>query len=162
MSIGKQLAGLIGWLILVYLAAAIGGFGSANAPVFYRELTLPGWAPPAWLFGPVWTALYTMMGVAAWLVWRQDGYQGTAKPALQIFLIQLGLNAIWSWLFFGFYLGLIAFIEIIALWAFILATIVLFWRQRKAAALLLVPYFIWVTFAAALSYQIWQLNPQAL
>src|SRR5690606_18792037 len=100
-SMLKQIAGLIGWLVLVYVAAAIAGVGSVNAPVFYRELTLPDFAPPAWWFGPVWSTLYTMMAIAAWLVWRRFDQHHGAKLALTMFVLQLGLNVLWSWLFFA-------------------------------------------------------------
>ncbi|RUO62193.1 TspO/MBR family protein [Pseudidiomarina insulisalsae] len=162
MPIMKQLGGLLAWLALSALVAAIGGWGSGNAPMFYRELTMPDWAPPAWLFGPVWTALYTMMAIAAWLIWREYGFQGQAKRALQVNFVQLGLNAIWSWLFFAWYLGAISFVEIILLWGAIVATIVLYWRLNRAAAILLLPYLAWVTFAAFLNFSIWQLNPGVL
>ncbi|KFZ29935.1 hypothetical protein IDAT_02285 [Pseudidiomarina atlantica] len=162
MSLWKQMSGLIGWLALSFVVAALGGWGSMNAPVFYRELIIPEWAPPTWVFGPVWTALYTMMAVAAWLVWREYGFQGVAKRALQINLVQLALNTLWSWLFFAWYLGAVSFVEIISLWVAIVATIVGYWRLNKAAALLLIPYLVWVSFAAALSYTIWQLNPNVL
>ncbi|WP_417682902.1 TspO/MBR family protein [Pseudidiomarina aquimaris] len=162
MPIMKQIGGLLAWLALSFVVAGIGGWGSANAPVFYRELMLPGWAPPAWLFGPVWTALYTMMAVSAWLIWREFGFQGQAKRALQVNFVQLGLNMLWSWLFFAWYLGAFSFVEIILLWGTIVATIVLYWRLNKAAAILLLPYLAWVTFAAFLNFSIWQLNPGTL
>lgn len=162
MSVMKQFLGLLAWLVLSFVVAAIGGLGSVNAPVFYQELQLPSWAPPTWLFGPVWTALYTMMAVAAWLVWRQQGFAGTAKLALSINLAQLLLNTLWSWLFFAWYLGALSVIEIVLLWFAIGATVVAYWRLNKAAALLLIPYWLWVSFAAGLSYSIWQLNPGVL
>lgn len=162
MSLIKQVAGLFGWLALAYLVAFIGGVGSANAPVFYRELMLPDWAPAAWLFGPVWTALYTLMGIAAWLVWREHGFAGVAKRPLQINFVQLALNALWSWLFFAWYLGAVSFVEIILLWGAIVVTMVAYWRVNRAAALLLLPYLAWVTFAAFLNFSIWQLNPGVL
>lgn len=162
MSVMKQFLGLLAWLVLSFVVAAIGGLGSVNAPVFYQELQLPSWAPPTWLFGPVWTALYTMMAVAAWLVWRQQGFAGTAKLALSINLVQLLLNTLWSWLFFAWYLGALSVIEIVLLWFAIGATVVAYWRLNKAAALLLIPYWLWVSFAAGLSYSIWQLNPSVL
>ncbi|PTB89833.1 sensory protein [Pseudidiomarina aestuarii] len=162
MSLAKQVGGLFGWLALSYLVAFVGGIGSANAPVFYRELMLPDWAPAAWLFGPVWAALYTLMGIAAWLIWREYGFSGVATRPLKINFIQLGLNALWSWLFFAWYLGAISYIEIMLLWGTILITIAAYWRVNRAAAILLTPYLLWVTFAAALNYSIWQLNPGVL
>lgn len=157
----KQIGGLIGWILLCFFAAAIGGWASANAPVFYRELTLPTWAPPAWVFGPVWTLLYLLMAIAAWLVWREGGF-ARQRVALGLFLAQLVANALWSWLFFGLQQGALSSLEIIVLWALIVATMVAFWRVRPVACLLLVPYLAWVSFAAVLNVALWRLNPQSL
>lgn len=161
MSSSVRLRGLIGWLALAFVAAALGGLGSVNAPDFYSQLVLPEWAPPAWLFGPVWTLLYLMMGLASWLVWRVASFDA-ARLALLLYLVQLALNTLWSWLFFAWQNGLLAFIEIIFLWLLILATLMTFSRISKTAALLLVPYLFWVTFAAALAWNCWQLNPELL
>ena len=157
----QQLFGLIAWLAVCFAAAAIGAVASIQAASFYAQLVRPEWAPPAAWFGPVWTALYTLMGVAAWLVWRVGGFRA-ARMALTVFLVQLALNALWSWLFFRWKLGALAFAEIVLLWLLIVATIVGFWRIRKAAGALLVPYLLWVGFATALSYSVWRLNPGAL
>lgn len=158
---GAQALGLLGWLLLVFVAAAIGGLGSASAAGFYQEISRPGWAPPGWLFGPVWTALYLMMGVSAWLVWRAQGFRG-ARVALSLFVLQLAANALWSWLFFAWRLGGVAFAEILLLWCLIVATAAMFARLgQRLATWLLVPYLAWVTFAAFLNYSIWQQNPQA-
>ncbi len=161
MSKPKQLLGLLVWLALTFATAAIGAVASARADVFYRELVRPSWSPPAWLFGPVWSALYLLMGIAAWLVWREGGF-GKARTALSLFIVQLAANALWSWLFFGWRQGALAFVEIIVLWLLIVATIVMFWRVNRLAGALLFPYLAWVTFAAALNFAIWQLNPQLL
>lgn len=161
MSTKKQILGLLAWMLASVLVSAIGGFGSMNAPVFYRELVLPSWAPDAWLFGPVWTALYTLMAIAAWLVWRKGGWQG-ARRALNLNVVQLVLNALWSWLFFAWYLGAVSFIEIVLLWLVIVATIHAFWQVSRVAAVLMVPYLLWVSFAAALNLSIWLNNPGAL
>ncbi len=118
-------------------------------------------APPGWVFGPVWTVLYALMAVAAWLVWRSGGFSQN-KLALGFFLVQPALNAFWSWLFFGWRFGGWAFAEILALLAALAITFVLFWRARPAAGALLIPYFLWLVFAAALNYSIWQMNPQLL
>ncbi len=152
---------LAGWLTLSALAGALGAFASANAKDFYATLVQPGWAPPAWLFGPVWTALYAMMAVAAWLVWRERGWT-RASGALGLFVLQLALNALWSWLFFAWHRGGMAFADILALWLVLAATVVAFARIRRAAAWLLAPYLAWVTFATALNYAVWQLNPRTL
>ena len=160
-SSNKQLRGLIGWLMLTFVAAAAGGLGSANAPQFYGQLVLPGWAPPAWLFGPVWSLLYLMMGIAAWQVWRSAGISG-ARVALVLYLVQLVANSLWSWLFFAWQVGLLAFVEILILWSLIVATLITFSQVSKIAALLLVPYLLWVTFASALTWKSWQMNPGLL
>ena len=157
----RQIAGLAGWLIVSFIAAAIGGAASIQAGPFYAQLIRPDWAPPGWVFGPVWTTLYVLIGVAAWLVWRVGGFLA-ARSALTLFLVQLALNALWSWLFFGWHLGALAFADVLLLWALILATLVAFWRIRPLAGALLVPYLLWVSFASALNYSVWQLNPQAL
>jgi benzodiazapine receptor len=156
-----KIPGLAAWLLLAFAAAAIGGIASIDAASFYRLLARPAWSPPAGLFGPVWTLLYLMMGIAAWLVWRDRGFRG-ARTALVLFLIQLAANALWSWLFFAWRQGAWAFIEILALWALVLATLVAFWRVRPLAGALLAPYLAWVSFAAALCYSIWRLNPGML
>ena len=157
----QKTIGLIGWLILVFATAAIGAFASANAPDFYRELVRPTWAPPGWLFGPVWTILYAGMGVAVWLVWKENGFAG-ARNAITLFVIQLIANALWTWLFFVWRLGATAFAEIILLWLLIVMTIVLFKPFNKVAAALLLPYLAWVTFASALTFATWRLNPALL
>ena len=125
MSLNNHLWGFVGWLLLAFVAAAVGGLGSVNAPDFYAQLVLPGWAPPAWLFGPVWSLLYLMMGIASWLVWRSAGFSG-ARIALVLYLIQLAANSLWSWLFFAWQTGMLAFVEIIILWLLIVATLVTF------------------------------------
>ncbi len=157
----NQILGLIGWLALTFVAAASGAAASANAGAFYQELIRPEWAPPGWLFAPAWTTLYVLMGVAAWLVWRVDGFRG-ARLALYLYIIQLIANALWTWLFFVWRLGALAFGEILLLWCLIIATLVAFWRVRPLAGALLLPYLAWVTFASALTFATWQLNPQIL
>ncbi|HEX5691457.1 MAG TPA: TspO/MBR family protein [Roseiflexaceae bacterium] len=160
-SRSSQAVGLLVWLLMVFAAAAIGGFASASASEFYRDLVRPSWAPPGWLFGPVWTVLYALMGVAAWLVWRVRGFAG-ARNALLVFVVQLAVNALWTWLFFVWRQGGLAFAEILLLLALILTTIVLFWRVSRLAAVLLVPYLLWVSFASALTLSMWRLNPGQL
>lgn len=157
----KQIVGLAGWLVVSFVVAAIGGAASIDAGPFYTQLVRPDWAPPPWIFGPVWMGLYALMGVAAWLVWRVGGFRA-AKSALILFLVQLALNALWSWLFFGWHRGALAFVDILLLWVLIVATIIAFWRIRPLAGALLVPYLLWVSFASVLNYSIWQLNPQVL
>lgn len=100
MNVRRQAVGLIGWFFITFLAAALGARASISAADFYAGLTLPAWAPPASVFGPVWTVLYALMALAAWLVWRQSGWR-VAKTALVLYLLQLALNVLWSWLFFA-------------------------------------------------------------
>jgi benzodiazapine receptor len=153
--------GLAGWLVVTFIAAAAGSLASTQAPDFYAQLVRPSWSPPAWLFGPVWSVLYTLMAVAAWLVWRVGGF-AYARTALTLYLVQLVFNALWTWLFFGLQRGGLAFADIVLNGLLIVATLVAFWRIRPLAGALLVPYLLWVTFAAALNYAVWQLNPQLL
>jgi tryptophan-rich sensory protein len=157
----KQVIGLVAWLIVSFIAASIGGAASIQAGPFYTQLLRPAWAPAPSIFGPVWTILYALMGLAAWLVWRAGGFRA-ARSALTLFLVQLALNALWSWLFFAWHRGALAFADILVLWALIVATLIAFWRVRPLAGVLLVPYLLWVTFAAALNYAVWQLNPRVL
>lgn len=153
--------GLIGWFIVSFAASAVGAVASIQAKSFYSQLAQPEWAPPAFLFGPVWTALYALMAIAAWLVWRSGGFRSN-RFALSLFLVQLALNALWSWLFFAWQRGALAFVDIVLLWILIVATLVSFWRVRPLAGALLIPYLLWVSFASALNYSLWQLNPQLL
>lgn len=157
----RALLGLAAWLAVAFAAAAVGAAASANAGTLYQQLARPAWAPPGWVFGPVWTVLYVLMGVAAWLVWRPGGFRAAAVP-LTLFLGQLVVNALWTWLFFAWRQGGWAFAEILVLWLLILATVVAFWRVRLAAGVLLVPYLAWVTFAAALTFTTWRMNPALL
>lgn len=149
--------GLVAFGVAVALVATIGGLASANAAQDYQALRQPSWAPPPWLFGPVWTVLYAMIAVAGWLVWRRSGPAG-ARTALIVFGLQLVLNALWTPLFFGADMFGPAFAEIVLLWLSVVATIGLFARHSRPAAALLVPYLAWVSFAAALNFAIWQLN----
>lgn len=157
----QQIIGLVFWLVLCFVASAIGAIASIQAQSFYGSLVQPSWAPPAWLFGPVWTALYTMMAISAWMIWRYGGFAPNRK-ALSLFVIQLALNSLWSWLFFAWLQGMLSFINIVFLWVFILLTLIAFWRKNTWAGLLLVPYIIWVSFASALNFAMWQLNPTVL
>ena len=157
----KQAVGLFGWLALSFAVAAAGAVASAQAGAFYGQLSRPAWAPPGWLFGPVWSVLYTLMGVAAWLVWRERGWRGAAG-AHMLNLAQLAANALWTWLFFAWRQGALAFAEILLLWALIVATMVAFWHVKPLSAVLLIPYLLWVTFASALAFAMWRLNPGLL
>jgi translocator protein len=160
-SLTKQFLGLLGWVGFSYGLAAVGAVASVRAGAFYQQLVRPAWAPPGWLFGPVWSLLYTFMAVAAWLVWREQGLRAAA-PALALFLLQLLANAIWTWLFFRWRQGAAAFAEVLLLGALILATTLAFWRVRPLAAVLLLPYLGWVSFASVLTWAIWKRNPGLL
>ncbi|MCX2979989.1 tryptophan-rich sensory protein [Halieaceae bacterium IMCC14734] len=157
----KQLLGLTAWLLVCFAASAIGAVASIQAKSFYADLVQPAWAPPAWVFGPMWTLLYAMMAISAWLVWRSGGLR-YHRFAFSLFFAQLILNGLWSWLFFAWHLGALAFLDIVLLWLLIAATIVCFWRVRPVAGGLLVPYLLWVSFAAALNFSLWQLNAELL
>ena len=145
---------LVLWLVAAFVPAAIGA--AFPAPEYYADLRKPPWAPPAWLFGPVWTALYALIGVAAWLVHRRGG-PGT-RGALGLWGGQLVLNAAWTPIFFGLRAPGIALVEIAVLWLAIAATTVAFFARRTAAGALMLPYLAWTTFAMALNFEIWRLN----
>jgi benzodiazapine receptor len=151
----KSLFGLAGWLVLCFGAAAVGARFMPGE--WYAGLKKPSWNPPGWIFAPVWTALYTMMAVAAWLIWKRGGF-AVQRTALLLFLLQLFFNALWSWLFFGRHQPALAFVDILLLWLSLLATTVAFWRINNIAGLLLVPYLLWVSFAAGLNFALWRLN----
>lgn len=154
----RSVTGLAFWLAITYAAAAVGGAATARAGAFYADLARPPWAPPGWLFGPVWSLLYTLMGIAAWRVWRLAGWR-TARGPLRLYLAQLAVNAFWSWLFFAWRLGAVAFIWILLLAAMVFALVRAFRRISPPAARLLWPYLAWLVFAAALAYAVWQRNP---
>ncbi len=156
MSRTKTVPGLIGWLLLCFAAASLGALFMPGE--WYAGLHKPAWNPPGWIFGPVWSALYTMMAVAAWLVWQRGGFAVQRKP-LGWFLVQLVLNAVWTPLFFGLHRPGVAFGEIILLWLAIAATLLAFRPVSRAAAWLLAPYLAWVSFAAVLNGTLWRLNP---
>ena len=147
---------LAGWLLLCFGAASLGAVFMPGE--WYAALKKPAWNPPGWIFAPAWSALYTMMAVAAWLVWQRGGF-AAQRRSLGLFLAQLALNALWTPLFFGLHRPGMAFAEIVLLWLAIAATIVVFRPVRRTAMLLLVPYLAWVSFAAALNFTLWRLNP---
>ena len=124
---------------------------------WYASLKKPSWNPPGWIFGPVWSVLYQMMAVAAWLVWGRGGWSKQRRP-LFVFLAQLALNALWTPLFFGWHRPGLAFAEIVLLWLAIAATMVAFRPVSRFAAWLLAPYLAWVSFAAVLNFTLWRLN----
>jgi tryptophan-rich sensory protein len=157
----QQVIALVAWLAVTFTAAALGAVASVRAAEFYAQLDRPSWAPPASWFGPVWTTLYALMGVSAWLVWRETAQSGARAPLI-LFLVQLAINALWSWLFFAWRWGSLAFVDALLLALLIAATLLSFWRVNRLAAALLLPYLAWVSFATALTWSVWQANPASL
>lgn len=151
----RRALALAGWLILTFSAAATGACVSTGG--WYAGLVKPSWNPPGWLFGPVWTVLYALMAVAAWLVWQRGGWAAQKRP-LGAYLLQWALNALWTPLFFGLHLPGLACVEIVALLLAVVTTLIAFWRVRQLAGWLLLPYALWVAFAAILTFTIWRLN----
>lgn len=151
----------IGLVLFVAICLAAGGLGGIvtypRIPNWYAQLIKPSWNPPDWVFGPVWTTLYVLMAIAAWLVWRQGRFK-SAKVPLTFFGLQLALNSLWSVLFFGLQRPDLAAVEIILLWFTIAVTIGSFWRRSRVSGWLLVPYLAWVSYAVTLNVAIWQLN----
>lgn len=145
-------------IVIALSAGMLGSVWTARAiPTWYKSLNKPIWNPPSRLFAPVWTALYVMMGTAAWLVWSVVGFSGS-NLWLVLYSIQLLLNVVWSYIFFGRKNPKLALVEIVALWISILATTVEFWKHSQIAGWLMVPYLLWVTFATYLNLTIWSLN----
>ena len=150
-------------MLVVFVAVCLGvsatgaWFTSGSVATWYPTLAKPAWNPPPWVFGPVWTVLYLTMATAAWLVWRKAGFSEAAGP-LGIFAVQLALNALWSPLFFGLESPGAALVDIVALWLAVAATLISFRRVVPLAGALLVPYWLWVTFATALNLAIWRMN----
>ena len=154
----RQVALLLGFIATCFAAAGLGAAATTTSVGgWYQTLAKPSWNPPDWLFGPVWSVLYLMMSIAAWLVWRRGGWSAS-RPALTWFGIQLALNVLWSVVFFAMRQPGLAVVEIIVLWLAIVATVVAFRRASLAATVLMLPYLAWSTFAAVLNFTIWRLN----
>lgn len=162
---------LAAWLAVCYAASAIGGLATRNAESFYNQLSLPWWAPSAGVFGPVWTTLYALMGIAAWMIWRERHGEGRYErqpedarvmPALKLFGAQLAVNALWSWLFFGWNQGAMSFIVILALLALVVTVTMRFYQISQTAGTLLMPYVAWLAYASCLAFAAWRRNPQLL
>ena len=151
-----RIASLVVAVGLCLAVGALGGWVTATSvKTWYPLLSKPGFTPPDWLFGPVWTALYVLMGIAAWRVWRADA---KARNALAVFVVQLALNLAWSVVFFGLRKIGAAVAVIVLLEAAILTTMAAFWRVDRSAAALLLPYALWVAFATVLNIAVWRLN----
>lgn len=159
-SLLKDPLKLVVSVVICTLVGASGSFFTMVGPgSWYDQLAKPWFNPPSWLFGPVWTALYILMGVALYLIWMEGLEKPQVKAAILLFALQLLLNFLWSYVFFGLQSPLLALAEIAILWLVLLATIIAFFRIRRGAAYLLIPYILWVTFAAYLNYAIFILNP---
>jgi translocator protein len=141
---------VVGSLGALFTAPAIAGW--------YARLDKPAFTPPDWVFGPVWTTLYVLMGVAFFLVWQRAEGNPTARIGMGLFGVQLGLNFLWSYLFFGRQSPLAGLVDIVLLWAAIAATMIYFFKVSRPAGLLMVPYILWVTLALALNFEIWRMN----
>lgn len=153
--------GALLWWTLTLMAAAVGAWASASAPAFYAALSKPSWAPPALVFGPIWGLLYLLMCAAAWLVWRHR-HTVRGSTGLGLYALALVPNALWSWLFFNQHLGVWALVDIAVLWLLVAFTIRAFWRIRPLFGALLLPLWLWVSFAGVLNAVVWLANPALL
>lgn len=150
---------LIGSIIVCQVVGIIGAlFTSPAIKGWYSNLNKPSFNPPNWIFGPVWTALYLLMGISLFLVWKKYNGDSNIKIALTIFFFQLVLNTLWSIMFFGLRNPMAGFIVIVVLWIAILLTIISFYKYSITASMLLIPYILWVSFATVLNYYLWKLN----
>lgn len=146
-------------IVICNLAGLLGSLVTVTGPgSWYAGIAKPAFSPPGFLFAPVWTTLYILMGISLYLIWMEGTGRKDVRIALGVFAIQLVLNGLWTFLFFGLQSPILGLAEILVLWVFIVLTIVLFHRIRKTTAYLLVPYLLWVSFAAFLTYTIWTLN----
>jgi len=145
---------LLGWLVLCQLVGIVAGIFTTPGSPWFTALDKPSWNPPSWVFAPVWTTLYALMGVAVWRVWRLGSHPG----AVRLFLVQLALNFAWSFLFFNVEAPAIALADLLMLWVAIVATVLAFRRADAVAAALMLPYLAWTTFAAFLNAAIVRLN----
>lgn len=146
---------LVGFILANIVTASSGALFSPGA--WYERLAKPRWQPPGYLFGPVWAVLYAMIAVSGWLIWTEAGWAGASLP-LSIYALNLVLNATWSGIFFGMRRMGLAAVEMVGLWASIVGLIALFWPINEWAAILLIPYLLWVSFAFVLNITIWRLN----
>lgn len=157
-SLTWQVVWLVGLLAITFAAAALGSAAtSSSLGDWYAALNKPAWNPPNWIFGPVWTTLYFLMAIAAWLVYRSRGFRA-ANGALVLYGLQLALNVGWSVVFFGLQMPGLALTEIVLLWLAIAATLLAFRRHSTIASWLLAPYLAWTSFAAVLNFTLWRLN----
>jgi tryptophan-rich sensory protein len=156
--VGNRLFDLLGLAFWIVLTFSVAAFASQFEPgEWYPNILKPAWTPPGWLFGPVWGMLYLSMSISAWLVWRQR-YKKRVLLPLIFYLMQLAVNGLWSWMFFGSQWIDLALFDLIVLVILVATTMVMFLRIRKSAGLMLLPYLLWISFAAALNLQIWRMN----
>jgi len=150
-----NILGLAFWIALTF---GVASFGAQFEPgLWYAGIAKPDWTPPGWVFGPVWGILYLTMSISAWLIWQRR-FAGTTKAPLALYVAQLVLNGLWSWLFFGRQMIGAALVDLIALTVLVAVTMAAFMRVRKAAGYMMLPYLLWVAFASALNFQIWRMN----
>jgi len=154
-NFAKLAISVLGVLLVGFVSSF---FGMGSIETWYQTLSKPSFNPPSWVFGPAWTLLYILIGVSFYLVWTSDADKAAKKQAYLIFVVQLALNFLWTFLFFGNQMIFGALLDIILLWAVILLNIFVFYKITKAAGVLLIPYLLWVSFAALLNYFIWALN----
>lgn len=151
----KKALTLLLWIIICSLAGILGA--QFEPGTWYELLQKPSWTPPDWVFPVVWPILYVLMGISAWILWQKERIS-VYDRAFRWFFAQLILNALWSWIFFGMNLIAIGLVEILLLWVTLLFTILHFWNRNRSAGLLLIPYLLWVSYASALNFAIWQMN----
>lgn len=155
----KSWSKLISSIVLCQMAGIIGSVFTISAiPNWFQTLAKPALSPPNWIFAPVWTILYTLMGISLYLIWQNGLNKKEVKSAINLFLIHLAANALWTIIFFGIKNLTLAFLEILVLLALIVAVMIKFHKINKTAAYLLIPYLIWVSFATYLSFSFWLLN----
>ncbi len=153
------MSSIVSLIVFIALVAAAAASGGAGPDAWYRDLAKPSWNPPNWVFGPVWTLLYICIAVAGWMVWKRSG--GRITPVLVVWGVQLLLNGMWSIIFFRLHSPGGAFIDIVALWITIGVLVVMTFPVSRVAGALLVPYWMWVSFAGALNFAIWRMNAAA-
>jgi tryptophan-rich sensory protein len=151
---------LVAAILSCIILGSLGGIVTRTGPdTWYALLEKPAFSPPGWLFGPVWTLLFILMGISLWMVWKEGIEKRDVRIALGVFAVQFIFNIAWSFLFFGMQSPFLGLVDILILWILILATIVCFFQVQKTAAFLLIPYILWVSFASFLNYTIFILNP---
>jgi benzodiazapine receptor len=159
-KLGKY-GGLLGSIVVCQAVGGLGGIWTAkDVREWYPTLEKPSFNPPNWLFGPVWSLLYALMGASAWLTWRHADERAVKHAALQLFSIQFALNSLWSFIFFRLHSPRWAFFEIVMLWGAIGMTLVAIWKINRLAGMLFLPYLLWTSFAVLLNFRIWRLNPE--